>query len=60
VDVYAELVNFYSTYYSANIMKFAIIGRGEASPPHTFPLPYLNIKNLWTSWNNLRERRSRV
>jgi len=41
VDVYAELVNFYNTYYSANIMKFAIIGRGEASPP---PLPH---PTLW-------------
>ena len=30
VDVSAELVKFHATYYSANIMKLSIIGKGHS------------------------------
>src|SRR4051812_19445360 len=29
IDIRAELLNFHSTYYSANVMKLVVLGRGE-------------------------------
>lgn len=60
VDVREELLKFWETHYSANVMSLSILGKGQFSQPLS-PRNFCNdvfyilnslisFKNLWTNW----------